>query len=68
MNNKALNFNNLIIYLEEDINGLNEIVVTGTMKDEFVTESPVKVNVITAKKINSFLPSAGTNITEIIQL
>jgi outer membrane receptor for ferrienterochelin and colicins len=68
LNNKALNFNNLIIYLEEDINGLNEIVVTGTMKDEFVTESPVKVNVITAKKINSFLPSAGTNITKIIQL
>ena len=68
LTNKNLNFNNLIIYLEEDINGLNEIVVTGTLKDEYVTESPVKVNVITAKKINSFLPSAGTNITTIVQL
>ena len=68
LKNNTLNFNNLIIYLEEDINGLNEIVVTGTLKDEFVTESPVKVNVITAKKINSFLPSAGTNITKIVQL
>jgi len=68
LTNKNLNFNNLIIYLEEDINGLNEIVVTGTLKDEYVTESPVKVNVITAKKINSFLPSAGTNITKIVQL
>ena len=68
LTNKNLNFNNLIVYLEEDINGLNEIVVTGTLKDEYVTESPVKVNVITAKKINSFLPSAGTNITKIVQL
>ena len=68
LTNKNLNFNNLLVYLEEDINGLNEIVVTGTLKDEYVTESPVKVNVITAKKINSFLPSAGTNITKIVQL
>jgi len=68
LTNKSLNFNNLIVYLEEDINGLNEIVVTGTLKDEYVTESPVKVNVITAKKINSFLPSAGSNITKIVQL
>ena len=68
LTNKNLNFNNLIVYLEEDINGLNEIVVTGTLKDEYVTESPVKVNVITAKKINSFLPSAGSNITKIVQL
>ena len=66
--NNTLNFNNIIIYLDEDINGLNEIVVTGTLKDEYVTESPVKVNVITSKKINSFLPSAGTNLTKIIQL
>ena len=63
-----LNFNNIIVFLDEDINGLNEIVVTGTLKDEYVTESPVKVNVLTAKKINSFLPSAGTNLTKIIQL
>ena len=68
LTNNNLNFNNLIVYLEEDINGLNEIVVTGTLKDEYVTESPVKVNVITAKKINSFLPSAGSNITKIVQL
>ena len=60
--------NNLKIILEEDINGLNEVVVTGTLKEEYVTESPVKVNVITSKKINSFLPSAGANITEIVQL
>ena len=63
-----LNLNNIIVFLDEDINGLNEIVVTGTLKDEYVTESPVKVNVLTAKKINSFLPSAGTNLTKIIQL
>jgi outer membrane receptor for ferrienterochelin and colicins len=59
---------NLVVVLEEDINGLNEIIVTGSLRDQFVTESPVKVNVITSKKINSFLPSAGSTVKEIIQL
>jgi len=59
---------NLVIVLQEDINGLNEIIVTGSLRDQFVTESPVKVNVITSKKINSFLPSAGSTVKEIIQL
>ena len=58
----------LVVILEEDINGLNEIIVTGSLRDQFVTESPVKVNVITSKKINSFLPSAGSTVKEIIQL
>lgn len=67
--NKSFNdLENLHIFLEEDINGLNEVVITGTLKDQFVTESPVKVNVITTKKINSFLPSGGSNISEIVQL
>ena len=68
LNNPLFELKNLLIVLEEDINGLNEVVVTGTLKDEYVTESPVKVNVITSKKINSFLPSGGANITEIVQL
>ena len=68
LNNPSLDLNSLNIILEEDINGLNEVVVTGSLKEEYVTDSPVKVNVITSKKINSFLPSAGANITEIVQL
>ena len=68
MNNPSLDLNSLKIILEEDINGLNEVVVTGSLKEEYVTDSPVKVNVITSKKINSFIPSAGANITEIVQL
>jgi len=68
LKNPSLDLNNLKIILEEDINGLNEVVVTGSLREEYVTESPVKVNVITSKKINSFLPSAGANITEIVQL
>ena len=68
LNNPSLDLNSLKIILDEDINGLNEVVVTGSLKEEYVTDSPVKVNVITSKKINSFLPSAGANITEIVQL
>ena len=68
LNNPSLDLNSLKIILEEDINGLNEVVVTGSLKEEYVTDSPVKVKVITSKKINSFIPSAGANITEIVQL
>ena len=68
LENSLLNLNNLKIILEKDINGLNEVVVTGSLNEEYVTESPVKVNVITSKKINSFLPSAGVDITKIVQL
>ena len=68
LDNSLSNFKSLNIILEEDINGLSEVVITGTLKDEYVTQSPVKVNVITSKKINSFLPSGGANITEIVQL
>ena len=68
LDDPTIDLQNLNIILQEDINGLNEVVITGTLKDEFVTESAVKVNVITSKKINSFLPSGGANITEIVQL
>jgi hypothetical protein len=68
LKDSSFDFNDLQIILEEDLNGLNEVVITGTLKDEFVTESSVKVNVITSKKINSFLPSAGSNITDIVKL
>tara|TARA_B100001094_G_scaffold82230_1_gene78448 strand:- start:1269 stop:3551 length:2283 start_codon:yes stop_codon:yes gene_type:complete len=68
LENSLLNLNNLKIILEEDINGLNEVIVTGSLNEEYVTESPVKVNVVTSKKINSFLPSAGLDITKIVQL
>jgi len=61
-------FNNLKIILIEDISGLNEVVVTGSLRDQYVSESAVKVNVISSKKINSFFPSAGSNISQISQL
>ena len=68
LDDPKIDLQNLKVVLVEDINGLNEVVITGTLKDEYITESPVKVNVITSKKINSFLPSAGANITKIVQL
>ena len=47
LKDSSFDFNDLQIILEEDLNGLNEVVITGTLKDEFVKESSVKVNVIT---------------------
>ena len=43
LKDSLLNLNNLVIILEEDLNGLSEVVITGSLKDEFVTESSVKV-------------------------
>lgn len=44
--------------------GLGEVVITGTMKETFVTASPVKVEVITAEFLRK---SPSNNIMEAIQ-
>ena len=56
------------IMLQEDALGLSEVVVTGSMKPTFVTDSPIKVDVITAKQLNTFLPAASSSIVENVQL
>lgn len=54
------------IELQEDVLGLQEVVVTGAMKETFIKDSPVKVDVIT----HQFLlrNSAPTNLTESIKM
>ena len=47
---------------------LEEIVITGTLKPTFVSESPVKVEVITSKQLNTYMPAASSSIIESIQL
>lgn len=54
--------------LEENALGLKEIVVTGTMKGAYVTDSPIKIDVITAKQLDTYLPTASSSIMESIQL
>jgi outer membrane receptor for ferrienterochelin and colicins len=56
------------ILLHDDALGLREVVVTGSMKPTFVTDSPIKVDVITAKQLNTFLPAASSSIVENVQL
>lgn len=54
------------IILVEDVLGIEEVVVTGIMKEAFTTASPIKVEVITAKyMINNIAP---TNLVEGISL
>lgn len=38
-----------VLELQEDVLGLQEVVVTGTMKETFISDSPIKVDVITAR-------------------
>ena len=54
------------IELQEDILGLQEVVITGAMKETFVKESPVKIDVITHQYL--MRNSAPTNLTESIKM
>ncbi len=56
------------LIVEENALGLQEVVVTGTMKATYVTDSPIKIDVITAKQLDTYLPTAASSIVESIQL
>jgi len=59
----------LILDLEMSANtALQEVVVTGTMKPTFVAASPIKVEVVTAKQMSTYMPTAASSIVEGIQL
>lgn len=47
---------------------LQEVVVTGTMKPTFVGASPIKVEVVTAKQLDTYMPSAASSVVESIQM
>ena len=47
---------------------LSEVVITGTQRSTYVTDSPVKVDVITNKQLETYLPTAGTSVVESIAL
>ncbi|MFK7931989.1 MAG: TonB-dependent receptor [Saprospiraceae bacterium] len=58
----------LRINLLPTANQMEEIVVTGTMKPTYVSNSPIKVDVITAKQLETFLPAAASSIVENVKL
>lgn len=58
----------LDVNLAQNSLGLDEVVVTGTMKPTFVKASPVKVEVVTSQYINNFTPAAASSIVEGIKL
>ncbi len=61
--NSSLDFS-----LEESTLTMDEVVVTGTMSPTFVSQSPVKVEVVTAKHLNTYIPAASTSVVEGISL
>ncbi len=64
--NKSNEFLN--INLEESTLDMDAVVVTGTMQPTFVTQSPIKVEVITSKHLNTYIPMASSSIVEGITL
>ncbi|QSE97369.1 TonB-dependent receptor [Fulvivirga lutea] len=61
--NQQLNIN-----LEISNLGLDEVVITGTMQPKYITDSPVKVEVVTSNYMNTFTPAAASSIVEGIKL
>jgi len=47
---------------------LEEVVVSGTMKTDYVSKSPIKIDVITSKKLDLYLPAAASSVIENVQL
>lgn len=45
-----------------------EVVVTGSMKPTYIKDSPIKIEVVTDKQIETYMPSAATSIVESISL
>ncbi len=60
--------NTYAIELDQSELGLDAVVVTGTMTPTMITASPVKVEVITSKHLNNFIPAAASSIMEGIKL
>lgn len=54
--------------LEQNELGLDAVVITGTMQPTMVSASPIKVDVISSKHLNTFIPSASSSIMEGIKL
>lgn len=54
------------ISMKEDALGLEEIVISGTMKETFVSESPVKIDVYTSKFLQA--TTSPTNLMEALSL
>ncbi len=59
---------NLQISLKESLLTYDEVVVTGTMQPTFVSQSPVKIDVVTSNYLQTYLPSAASSIVEGISL
>lgn len=58
---------NVELWLEAG-EALSTVVVSGTMKQGYLKDSPVKVEVITDARLNTYLPSAASSIVESVNL
>lgn len=56
------------VALQESTLTIDEVVVTGTMQPTFVSVSPVKIEVVTAKHLTTYLPAAASSLVEGISL
>ncbi len=58
----------LNIDLKAKYNELQGITISANLKPTYVSKSPVKVEIMTQKQLNLFLPSANSSLTESVAL
>lgn len=59
---------NTKISLVESVLDMNEVVITGTVQPTFISQSPIKVEVVTAKHVSTYMPAAASGVVESISL
>ena len=47
---------------------MDEVVVTGTMKPTYLLDSPVKVEVVSASQVETYMPASASSVVEAVQL
>lgn len=56
------------VTLAMDLTSMEEIVVTGNLKKTYISNSPIKIEVVTLKQLNTYLPSASATLVDNIKL
>lgn len=54
------------ILLQADVTGLNEVVVSGTMKETFISDSPVKIEIINSRYLETSI--APTSLVDGVRM
>jgi outer membrane receptor for ferrienterochelin and colicins len=59
---------NIAVELQAEVTQMDEFVVSGTMRPMRLSDSPIKIEVISQKQMDLFLPGPSSSVTDNLQL